>query len=42
MLQVRFRNGETQEGQCSMFFPAPGVLDDTEIAAWRYIKGVIN
>jgi hypothetical protein len=37
-VQVRFRNGDTQIGQRSEFFPAAGLLDDTEITAWRYIK----
>jgi hypothetical protein len=37
-VQIRFRNGDTKVGQRSGFFPAAGPLDDTEIAAWRYIK----
>jgi hypothetical protein len=40
-VQVRFTNGDEEEGYRSMFFPTTGVLADTEITAWRYIKGHI-
>jgi hypothetical protein len=41
-VQIRFRNGDTKEGPRSEFFRATGVLEDTEIIAWRYIKDPIN
>jgi hypothetical protein len=37
-VQVRFANGRLEEGDRSMFFPASGVLPDSQITRWRYIK----
>jgi hypothetical protein len=40
-VQVRFRDGRTEEGNRARFFPATILLPHTQISAWRYIKGDI-
>lgn len=38
-LQVRYGSGKTEEGFSSDFFPGTGLLSDSLIVGWRYIKG---
>lgn len=41
-VQVRFDNGQTEEGNTRMFFPLTRLLPSSSINAWRYIRGVID
>ena len=41
-VQVRFNNGQTEEGQSRMFFPQVKLLPCSSINAWRYIKDVLQ
>jgi hypothetical protein len=38
-IQVRYESGKVSEGFSRDFFPAPGLLSDSLITNWRYIKG---
>jgi hypothetical protein len=37
-VQVRFHNGQIEEGDGRMFFPRTKLLPGSSITAWRYIK----
>jgi hypothetical protein len=39
-VQVRFDNGQMEEGDSRMFFPRTGLHPSASITGWRYIKGV--
>lgn len=39
-VQVRFDDGQMEEGHSPMFFPIGKLLPSSSINAWRYIKGV--
>jgi hypothetical protein len=39
-VQVRFDDGNLEEGDSRMFFPQTALLPCSSIKAWRYIKGV--
>jgi hypothetical protein len=39
-VQVRFDNGQMEEGDSRTFFPRTELLPSSSIAGWRYIKGV--
>ena len=37
-VQVRFDNGQMEEGSVRMFFPLTKLLPGSSITGWRYIK----
>ena len=39
-VQVRFDNGQMEEGDSRTFFPRTGLLPSASITDWRYIKGL--
>jgi hypothetical protein len=38
-VQVRFDDGQMEEGDSRTFFPETNLLPGSSINAWRYIKG---
>jgi hypothetical protein len=38
-VQVRFDDGQMEEGDSRMFFPIDKLLPSSSINAWRYVKG---
>jgi hypothetical protein len=38
-VQVRFDDGQTEEGDSRIFFPLAKLLPCSSINAWRYVKG---
>ena len=41
-VQVRFTNGEIEEGESGMYFPRITLLPSSTITAWRYVKTILN
>ncbi len=39
-VQIRFDNGQTEEGDSRMYFPKTKLLPGSSIRAWRYIKDI--
>jgi hypothetical protein len=41
-IQVRFDDGELNDGDSRTFFPVTGLLPNSSIKGWRYIKVAIQ